>query len=196
MNEDDVLVIDTGVAAGVKKHEEEILPLRLVDPSSPVMNEPIPDYDVSTLPNPGMTNLIQRLKMTMKLHGGMGISANQCGIKERVFVIGSDNFQFPCINPKFGFPTAPTETMKKEGCLSFPGLSLKVPRHDTINAVYYTEFGEEKTMEFSGITAQCFQHELDHMDGILFTQHVKPLALKMAKKKQDKVIKKYRRTMK
>ena len=196
MNEDDVLVIDTGVAAGVKKQEEEILPLRLVDPSSPVMNEVIPYYDVSTLPNPGMTNLIKRLKMTMKLHGGMGISANQCGIKERVFVIGSDNFQFPCINPMLAFPTDFKESIKKEGCLSFPGLSLKVPRQDTINAVYYTEFGEKKTMEFSGITAQCFQHELDHMDGILFTQHVKPLALKMAKKKQDKVIKKYRRTMK
>jgi peptide deformylase len=94
------------------------------------------------------------------------------------------------------FPTNFKESIKKEGCLSFPGLSLKVPRQDTINAVYYTEFGEKKTMEFSGITAQCFQHELDHMDGILFTQHVKPLALKMAKKKQDKVIKKYRRTMK
>jgi peptide deformylase len=194
MNEDDILVIDTGVAAGVKKQEEEILPLRLVDPSSPVLNEPIPEYDVTTLPNPGMTNLIKRLKMTMKLHGGFGISANQCGIKERVFIIGSENLQFPCINPKIVDANKPL--IMREGCLSFPGLSLKVSRHEVINVLYYTEFGDEKLMEFSGITAQCFQHELDHMNGILFTHHVKPLALKMAKQKQEKVIKKYRRTMK
>jgi peptide deformylase len=71
-----------------------------------------------------------------------------------------------------------------------------VARHETITVVYYTEFGEQKLMEFSGVTAQCFQHEMDHMNGLLFTSHVGSLALKMAKQKQDKLIKQYRRMAK
>ena len=194
MNEDDVLVIDTGVAAGIKK-EEEILPLRLVDPSSPVMNEPIPDYDVSTLPNPGMTNLIKRLKMTMKLHGGIGLSANQCGIFERVFVLGANDAIWACINPKI-INASPDLIREKEGCLSFPGLALAVERHSWVEAEFINEECKVVQMRFEGLTARCFQHELDHMNGIKFTSKVKPLALQMAKKQQQKLIKKIMRLKK
>ena len=188
----DILTIDTGVE--YKQKEELILPLPLVSTTNAILNSNIPEYDVTTLPNPNMSKLIKQLKMTMKLHGGMGISANQCGIQQRVFVIGSEHFQMPCINPKI-VDTGKLVKMK-EGCLSFPGLTLNVARHETITVVYYTEFGEQKLMEFSGVTAQCFQHEMDHMNGLLFTSHVGSLALKMAKQKQDKLIKQYKRMAK
>ena len=185
----DILTIDTGVE--YKQKEELILPLKLVGITNAILNCNIPEYDVTTLPNPNMSKLIKQLKMTMKLHGGMGISANQCGIQQRVFVIGSEHFQMPCINPKI-VDTGKLVKMK-EGCLSFPGLTLNVARHETITVVYYTEFGEQKLMEFSGVTAQCFQHEMDHMNGILFTSHVGSLALKMAQDKQKKLIRKFKK---
>jgi len=184
------LTIDTGSGIQTQK-EEEILPLPLVDTAHKVLNAPIPEYDETSLPNHYMSTLIKRLKMTMKLYGGIGISANQCGIKERVFIIGNENFQIVCINPKI-VETGKVNRMR-EGCLSFPGLTLNVARHESIKVVYYTELGEQKSVDFDGVTAQCFQHEMDHMEGMLFTKHVGSLALKMAQDKQKKLIRKFKK---
>ena len=184
------LTIDTGSGIQTQK-EEEIFPLPLVDTAHKVLNAPIPKYDETSLPNHYMSTLIKRLKMTMKLYGGIGISANQCGVKERVFIIGNENFQIVCINPKI-VETGKVNRMR-EGCLSFPGLTLNVARHESIKVVYYTESGEQKSVDFDGVTAQCFQHELDHMNGILFTSHVGSLALKMAQDKQKKLIRKFKK---
>jgi peptide deformylase len=191
----DILTIDTGFGIPATPKEEDILPYKLVDPSHLALHEPIPEYDETSLPNYHMSHLIKRLKMTMKLYGGIGISANQCGIRERVFIIGNEHFQMACINPRI-VETGKEVAKLKEGCLSFPGLTLNIARHTSIKVVYYTESGEQKLIDFDGITAQCFQHELDHMNGSLFTEHVGPLALKMAKKKQDKLIKQYTRMTK
>ena len=84
----------------------------------------------------------------------------------------------------------------KEGCLSFPGLALNVERHSWVEAEFINEECKVVQMRFEGLTARCFQHELDHMNGIKFTNHVKPLALQMAKKQQQKLIKKITRLKK
>ena len=125
----------------------------------------------------------------MKLYGGLGLSANQCGVFQRVFVIGSDQFQIACINPKVIGVSA--DLLKEnEGCLSYPGLYLKIERPKTIQVEFTAENGEIKQMELDGLTARCFLHELDHMNGKKFVEHVGPVSLQMAKKKQDKMIKK------
>jgi peptide deformylase len=136
-----------------------------------------------------MSDLIERLKMTMKLYGGIGLSANQCGVQERVFVAGSDTFQMACINPKI-INLSGKVSKKREGCLSFPGLYLNIPRYESVEVEYYTESGEKKTHTFDGLTAQLFQHEYEHMEGKIFTAHVGPLALKLAKERQAKLVKK------
>lgn len=186
------LIIDTGTST-VK--EEEILPLHLIETSSEVLHSRIPEYDVTTLPNQVMTKLIKRLKMTMKLYNGLGLSANQCDVRERVFIAGTDNFQMVCINPKI-INGIGERSNKREGCLSFPGLFLNIPRYESVDVEYYTESGEKKTHTFSGITAQIFQHEMEHMEGIIFTAHVGQLALKLARDRQAKLFKKMKRRMK
>ena len=105
--------------------EEEILPLTLYDDNHPMLSRMIPEYDIRNLPNPNIIKLAKQLKMTMKLHSGMGLSANQCGIFQRVFVIGTEHFQLVCINPKI---VEQSEEMIKdtEGCLSFPGLRQNI----------------------------------------------------------------------
>ena len=190
----EIFTIDT--EEGITKEKEEVVePLPLFDESHPMLLQRIPEYDVSRLPNPVLGKLIKRLKMTMKLHGGIGLSANQCGIFERVFVLGANDAIWACINPKI-INASPDLIRDKEGCLSFPGLALGVERHSWVEAEFINEECKVVQMRFEGLTARCFQHELDHMNGIKFTSKVKPLALQMAKKQQQKLIKKIMRLKK
>lgn len=189
----DTLIIDTG--SGLQKSvANQVQPLTLYDESLPMLSYPIPEYR-GELPNVGMTNLVAQLKLTMKLHGGIGLSANQCGVHERVFVIGYDDFFIACINPKV--VKSSTQTSKSaEGCLSFPGLSLKVDRPETIDVEYTDVNGEVIHQTLTGITARCYLHELDHMNGIKFSDRVGPVALSLARQKQTKLIKKHIRSQK
>jgi peptide deformylase len=126
--------------------------------------------------------------MTMKLYSGLGLSANQCGIAERMFVVGTDEFQLVCLNPKV-LAFGPTEK-DKEGCLSFPGLFLNIERPSWIEVEFTDENGTVNQTRLDGISARCFLHELDHLDGIKYTELVKPLALRMARQKATKIVKK------
>jgi peptide deformylase len=103
-------------------------------------------------------------------------------------VIGTEHFQFACINPLITEQSA--EMIKdNEGCLSYPALYLKIERPSWIMASFYNENGEHIQMKMEGLTARCYQHELDHMNGIKFVQHAGPVSLRLARQKQDKIIK-------
>ena len=184
----ETLIIDTIAAIGMPEQQVRVEPLPLYDENHPMLKVQIPEYKFD-LPNPLMEMLVKRLKMTMKLYGGIGLSANQCGVFERVFVIGTDHFQIACINPRI-IGQAPSTIKAEEGCLSFPGLHVKLDRPDWVEVEFTNEMGELKQMRLEGITARCFQHELDHMNGIRMIDHIGPVALQMARKKQEKIIKK------
>jgi peptide deformylase len=174
------------------QQEKEVEPFPLYDENHPMMKQRIPEYDITLLPNPVMTHTINRLKMTMKLYNGLGLSANQCGVFERVFIVGNEEIVIVCINPKL--IKASDDLIKdNEGCLSFPGLFLKVERASSVEVEYYDLQGKKYNTTFTGLTARCFLHELDHMNGITMDKHVKPLALKMAKDKQGKLFKRVKR---
>jgi peptide deformylase len=178
------LTIDT--TSGIVT-EEKIEQLRLYGENHPMLSVPIPEY-TEAIPNPSMKNLVARLKLTMKLYGGVGLSANQCGIFQRVFIIGTEHFQIACINPKV---VAQSEEISKdnEGCLSFPAMYLKVDRPTWVDAEFYDETGALKQIRMEGLTARCFLHELDHMNGVKFVDHAGPLAVQMARQRQEKMVK-------
>jgi len=184
----DTLIIDTGASLEIPSQQVRVEPLPLYDENHPMLKVQMPEYK-SALPNPIMDLLVKRLKMTMKLYGGIGLSANQCGVFERVFVIGTDQFQIACINPRI-INNAPSTIKESEGCLSYPGFYVKIDRPDWVEVEFVDETGSTKQIRLEGLTARSFQHELDHMNGIRITDHVGPVALQMARKKQDKVIKK------
>lgn len=190
----EILTIDTGSSISPTKLEEKIEPLVLYGENFEMLNDEIPLYR-DELPNFEMSNLIKRLKMTMKLYGGIGLSANQCGIYERVFVIGTDQFQIACINPKV-LEVSQEINKDNEGCLSFPGLFLKVPRPISVYAEFMDEFGETRRMWLDGITARCYLHELDHMNGVKFTSKVGTVTMSQARRKQSKLMKKIQRSKK
>jgi peptide deformylase len=79
-----------------------------------------------------------------------------------------------------------------EGCLSFPLLALRITRPEEINVEYQDFNGVKRTAKYTGISARCFQHELDHMNGVVYTSMAKPLALKFGTERRKKMMKKLR----
>jgi len=129
---------------------------------------------------------------TMKNFNGIGLSANQIGIMERVFVMYSDvknKETIICFDPRI-VTFSDEEIVMEEGCLSYPGLWLKVSRPDGIEVTYENENGEIQEKAMFGLEARVFQHEYDHMEGTNFTKRVSRLRLDRAKKRLKKVQKK------
>jgi peptide deformylase len=131
--------------------------------------------------------LEQQMITFMLKKGGIGLAANQVGITKRVFVIGNPNIpEFPTpfalFNPKI-VGVSKEISMLKEGCLSYPGLWLNVKRPKKVIAEYQDSNANTHTVEIDGYVARCFQHELDHLDGVCFVDRVSPLKLQLAMKK-------------
>ena len=129
---------------------------------------------------------------SMKHYQGIGLSANQVGIMERVFVMYSDVKKgeiISCFNPKI-ITQSDTEVVIDEGCLSYPGLWLKVKRPDGIEVEYEDKNGELQSKAMFGLECRIFLHEYDHMEGTDFTKKVSKIKLDRAKKRQSKMLKK------
>ena len=134
------------------------------------------------------TELKENLIETMKESAGVGLSANQCGVMERAFVMYSDVKKkeiLACFNPKIVSESDETILMD-EGCLSWPGLWLQVRRPDGIEATYEDEDGKLHEIALFGLECRIFQHEMDHMEGTNFTKKVSKMRLSRAKKRQQK----------
>jgi len=121
---------------------------------------------------------------------GIGLAANQVGLLKRVFAIHlKDQVPFCMFNPYILYGDNDM-VQANEGCLSFPDLFLKIPRHKNITAGYVDRQGNKRIIELTGIDSRCFQHELDHLEGVCFIEHISPLKLALAKKKLIKKRKK------
>jgi len=168
---------------------------KLLEPGSPSLSVELPDtsFDVlKTKYNLTPQELYDNLKGTMAALGGIGLSANQCGITERVFVMYT-NLEAKEIaiyfNPRVTWLSEETDYFT-EGCLTYPFLFLNVKRPKAVEFTYMDLEGKEQKGKFSGLTARVFLHEYDHMEGKNFTQMVSKLKLEMGKKRAAKKFKK------
>ena len=117
---------------------------------------------------------------------GMGLAANQIGITKRFFAIGHesfDTFQKHVIiwNPQV-INFSEEKVIDVEGCLSFKDIFVKVERPKVIEVKYETTQGKTKFARLDGMESKCFQHELDHLDGITFNKRVSKIRWQMANK--------------
>ena len=117
---------------------------------------------------------------------GMGLAANQIGITKRFFAIGHksfDTFQKHAIiwNPQV-INSSEEKVIDVEGCLSFKDIFIKVERPRIIEVQYETTQGKTEFAKLDGMESKCFQHELDHLDGITFNKRVSKLRWQMANK--------------
>lgn len=150
-----------------------------------------PDY-------PDLQKLVQNMIETMYDSDGVGLAAPQIGKSLRLFVIDADTlkdyypetegFKRVIINPVILSKSQETVAME-EGCLSLPGISEKVVRPKEITVRYQDENFEEHEEVLSGFNARVFQHEYDHIEGILFTDLISPMRKKMVKRKLQKLAK-------
>ena len=161
---------------------------KLIENTNPALTIPLSGCSEDMNRQEMKDNLIE----TMEHFNGIGLSANQCGIMERVFVMYSDVKKreiIACFNPKI-VTESDEQIFMDEGCLTYPGLWLKVKRPDGIEVTYEDENGEKQEKAMFGLEGRIFQHEYDHMEGTNFTQKVSKLKLDMAHRRQKKQAKK------
>ena len=117
---------------------------------------------------------------------GMGLAANQIGITKRFFAIGHESFDTFQKHAIIWNPQVINSSIEKvidvEGCLSFKDVFVKVERPKTIEVQYETTQGKTEFAKLDGMESKCFQHELDHLDGITFNKRVSKLRWQMANK--------------
>ena len=129
--------------------------------------------------------LANSLLATMIKHEGMGLSANQCGLPYRVFVIRNEKHPF-VFNPRI-VDTSSEEIVLDEGCLSYPYLFVPIKRSKSIKVRFADPTGNITTEKYTGMTARCFLHEFDHLEGINFTQRASKFHLRRAQRKQEQI---------
>lgn len=117
--------------------------------------------------------------------GGVGFAANQMGFLYRVFAMNIGESPTFYYNPEVIEEGDEVITVE-EGCLSFPGLFIKVKRPRSVTVRYQDRDGNVHTEELTDLASRCFQHELDHLDGVCFTDRVSKLSLEMARKRRAK----------
>jgi peptide deformylase len=118
-----------------------------------------------------IVRLLDDLAETMYAAPGAGLAANQIGVALRVCVVkGDENQHYGLVNPVL--VKGEGSQVGYEGCLSFPGWVGEVERYETVVVKGLNRRGKEVRIKAAGFTARAFQHELDHLDGVLFTDRL------------------------
>lgn len=163
--------------------------LKLVLHPNNILDQAVEDFDFnSTSIRP--SDLEEQMVSLMVKENGRGLAANQVGLNARVFVLKTENIPeltdpFAVFNPTVVSVSEEID-YDYEGCLSFPNLFFKVYRPKAIIAEFFDRDKNKRIIELNGIDARCFLHELDHLNGICFTDRVSKLKLDLALQKQRK----------
>lgn len=140
--------------------------------------------------DPEIRRLTDEMLESMYANDGIGLAAIQIGVPKRVLVMDlarKDGKNEPrvFINPKVLWTSAETRICE-EGCLSVPDIWEEVERPAQIRAEYLDREGRLQSLEAEGLLATCLQHEIDHLEGVLFVDHLSRLKRAMALKKLAK----------
>lgn len=138
----------------------------LTDPT-PSLRERSQEVLPIEVTTPAFQQFIDKLTRTMFVEDGIGIAAPQVGKNIRVIIVNLKEGATAFINPEI---TKRSEAMteSEEGCLSVPGRSGIVKRHKRVSVRALNRYGRRIEMDVSGLMATVFQHEIDHLDGILY----------------------------
>jgi len=140
--------------------------------------------------------LLDDMAETMYEAPGIGLAANQVGVLHRAIVVdvgedpelGIESKLYKILNPSIVKQLGSSEN--EEGCLSIPDVREYVTRSEQVTVIGLDENGKEITLEADGLLAICLQHEIDHLNGVLFIDHLSRLKRSLLKNKLDKLAKK------
>ena len=153
------------------------------DPRLEKLSEPVNEV------TPEIRRFVKDMFETMYFTNGVGLSAPQVGVNQRILVIdcsgGADrDQQIAMVNPVVTFTSG--EQKGPEGCLSFPGLFAEVARPNVVKVKGWNLEGKEVEIEGEGLLARALHHEIDHLDGVLFIQRMKKADREAIVKKMKK----------
>ena len=158
--------------------------LEVIKMGHPTLREVSQGLEKEEILKPETQEFIDQLIRTMKAENGAGIAAPQVGVLKRIFAMECDNNprypdkdKFPLnvvINPEIK-PLSDEKLDSWEGCLSIPNIRGMLPRYKTVQLKGLDRKGDEYTMELEGFQAVVAQHELDHLDGILFIDRMEDM---------------------
>ncbi|MDB5367395.1 MAG: peptide deformylase [Rhodospirillales bacterium] len=139
----------------------------------------------------GVRTLMQDMLDSMYASQGVGLAANQIGVLQRVLVMDVAPKNEPpqpmrMANPEI-IATSEETAVNQEGCLSLPDHYADVERPARVTVRYLDENNEQKTIDAEGWLAVCVQHEIDHLDGVLFVDHLSALKRNMILRKMTKL---------
>ena len=156
----------------------------LVDCNDPILKQKTENFDFKNPPiNP--VELYIDLAETMRENEGLGLAAPQVGLPYRAFVMRAENI-IGVFNPKI-VDISSEMVYLEEGCLSYPNLWVKVKRPKKIKVRYTNPDGQTETRVFDGMSARVFQHEFDHLEGIVHLKRANRYHLEQAKKLAKKL---------
>ena len=148
----------------------------------PILRSKTKDIPINEIKSTNTQKIIEKMIKTMRKHNGAGLAANQIYEPIRICIIEVlDNPRYKhlntiplkiLINPKVIIKKDTATFNSYEGCLSVPNLRGKVKRYNTINVTYYNMDAKKITEDIKGLESIVYQHEIDHLDGYLFTDKV------------------------
>ena len=127
--------------------------------------------EVKNFNDPQLNKIIKKMKKAMIKYDGIGLAANQVGLNMKLIIINTENGPIAFINPCIKRKTLLKQKFD-EGCLSFPEITGWVSRSKKITLKYQDEDGNKKKIEAKNLMATVFKHELDHINGIIFTDKI------------------------
>ncbi|MGE5230983.1 MAG: peptide deformylase [Deltaproteobacteria bacterium] len=142
-----------------------VLPIHLL--GSPVLRQRSPELAVV---DDSVRRLIDDMFETMEAAHGVGLAANQVGVAQRVAVVDADGRRFAMVNP--AIVETEGRSTAEEGCLSVPEIYGDVTRPERVVLEALDRDGNAFRLEADGLAARAIQHEIDHLDGILFLDHL------------------------
>lgn len=148
----------------------------------PILRNKTKDIPINEIKSENTKKIIEKMIKTMRMHNGAGLAANQIYEPMSICIVEVlDNPRYKhlntiplkvLINPKVIIKKDSATFNSYEGCLSVPNLRGKVKRYNTINVTYYTKDAKKITEDIKGLESIVYQHEIDHLDGYLFTDKV------------------------
>jgi peptide deformylase len=127
---------------------------------------------VDNFNDPQLAKIIKEMKKAMIKYDGIGLAANQVGLDMRLIIVNTEDGPTAFINPKIKNKSLLKQKFD-EGCLSFPDITGFISRPQKITLEYQDENGNQKKIKTQKLMSTVFQHELDHINGIIFTDKIK-----------------------
>ncbi len=151
--------------------------MKIITAPNKILKKKMPFLIPEEFASQNLRQTIKEMRKTMEENNGIGLAANQVGIEKSFFIALWENKFYAFFNPEITKHSKETALIE-EGCLSLPGITALVPRYTSITLKAQKITGKKVKLNLFGMLSIIFQHEIDHLNGILITDKAKKIEKK------------------